>query len=71
MLRRAPVCMYVWCVCVCAFVMCRFETPGLKIVGSTAHLSEETKEFVEMFRNPDFVQVRHYVCVCVHKRVST
>ncbi|KXZ56091.1 hypothetical protein GPECTOR_2g973 [Gonium pectorale] len=34
-----------------------FEDPGLKICASASHLNKETEEFIQLFKNPEFVQV--------------
>ncbi len=35
---------------------CRLDQPGLKLVGSSSHMSPETKEFLELFNKPDLMQ---------------
>ncbi len=35
----------------------RLETPALKIVCSSSHMSPETREFVELFKEPQFANV--------------
>jgi hypothetical protein len=35
----------------------RLESPGLKIVCSSSHMTPETREFVEVFTDPQFMQV--------------
>ncbi|KAG2484509.1 hypothetical protein HYH03_016652 [Edaphochlamys debaryana] len=34
-----------------------FEDAGLKICASASHLNKETEEFIQLFQNPEFVQV--------------
>jgi hypothetical protein len=36
---------------------CSFEQPGLQLVGSSSHMSKETQEFIQLFSNPQFLQV--------------
>ncbi|GFH05711.1 uncharacterized protein HaLaN_00214 [Haematococcus lacustris] len=36
---------------------CSLEDPGLRLVGSSSHMSKETEEFMQLLQSPSLVQV--------------
>jgi hypothetical protein len=42
---------------------CSFEQPGLRLVGSSSHMSKETEEFIQLFTSPQFLQVKQLFAI--------